>query len=43
MAFSGLRTPNVAKVPFLVIERTRQIVVDRVNAVGLVDEVLMAD
>jgi len=38
MALSGIRTPNVAKVPFFVIERTAQIVIDPVNAVGLVDE-----
>src|SRR5579862_4086214 len=38
MALSGIRTPNVAKVPFFVIELTAQIVIDPVNAVGLVDE-----
>src|SRR5579859_2244136 len=40
MALSGIRTPSVAKVPFLAIERTPQIVIDLVNAAGWVDEVL---
>jgi hypothetical protein len=42
MALSGIRTPSVAKVPFFAIERTPQIVIDPVNAAGLVDEVLTA-
>jgi hypothetical protein len=40
MALSGIRTPSVAKVPFFAIARTPQIVIDPVNAAGLVDEVL---